>query len=169
MAKGNKILEMPKKMMDKTIKIGDKEIKLNFGLQYACELDNYMEIEAAQAGIDNMVAIATSLIVRKFTVLVDLMSFALKGTEATDEDLKTYLTEQALTDEGLEPLFNLFFTNLVANPFMKSKINQNMTIINQVVEMNKLQKEAQEEQMSQILKELNKEMEQAKALIAEKE
>lgn len=108
MAKGNKILEMPKKMMDKTIKIGDKEIKLNFGLQYACELDNYMEIEAAQAGIDNMVAIATSLIVRKFTVLVDLMSFALKGTDATDEDLQTYLTEQALTDEGLEPLFNLF-------------------------------------------------------------
>ncbi|MBO0477874.1 hypothetical protein DOK76_12400 [Vagococcus sp. DIV0080] len=169
MAKGNKILEMPKKMMDKTIKIGDKEIKLNFGLQYACELDNYMEIEAAQAGIDNMVAIATSLIVRKFTVLVDLMSFALKGTDATDEDLQTYLTEQALTDEGLEPLFNLFFTNLVANPFMKSKINQNMTIINQVVEMNELQKVAQEEQMSQILKELNKEMEQAKALIAEKE
>ena len=36
--------------------------------------------------------------------------------------------------------------NLLANPFMKSKINQNMKIINQVMEMNDLQKEAQEEQ-----------------------
>ena len=167
--KGEKILEMPKKMMDKTIVVGGKDIKLNFGLQFACDLDNYMELEAAQAGIDNVVAIATSLITRKFGVLVDLMSFSLKGTDATDEDLEVYLSEQANTDDGLEPLFNLFFMNLLANPFMKSKINQNMKIINQVIEMNDLQKEAQEEQMSQLLKQMNEEMDQAKAMIAEKE
>lgn len=166
MAETNKL---PKKMIDGIVKLDDKEIKLNFGLQFACDVDNYREDVAMMQGIDNIVIVATSLIKRKLDVLKDLLTFSLKGIVEDEVSTSEKVLEQyAMEKGGLEKLYNLFFTNVLANPFLSEQVQMNLKIINHIMNMAKIEQQAKEMQLEEMIEAMNKEMEQAKEMMKNK-
>lgn len=166
MAETNKL---PKKMIDGIVKLDDEEIKLNFGLQFACDVDNYREDVAMMQGIDNIVIVATSLIKRKLDVLKDLLTFSLKGIVEDEVSTSEKVLEQyAMEKGGLEKLYNLFFTNVLANPFLSEQVQMNLKIINHIMNMAKIEQQAKEMQLEEMIEAMNKEMEQAKEMMKNK-
>lgn len=163
-ANNEKVIKFPKKMKDGIVKLGDEEIELNFGLQFACDVDNYREDVAMIQGIDNIIIVATSLIKRKLDALKDLMSFALKGSTDEPEVLAMEILEEYAEKGELEVLYNLFFTNVLANKFLKEQVEMNRTLLNHIMNMATLEMKAKEMQMQEILQEMEKEMEVAEKM-----
>lgn len=164
MAKSN--FKLPKKVTDKNITIDGQEVQLNFGLQFACEIDNYREEIAVMQGVDNIILVTSALLERKLGTLIDLLHFSLVGTGVTDEQIEVYLNDVAEAGK-LEELFDVFFTNVLACKFLKDKAKSNLTLLTAITNMKAIQKEAYEDELTDLVEEMSTELERAKVLKAE--
>lgn len=160
-----KVIQMPKKIADSKFNINGEDIQLNFGLQFACEVDNYRDDVAVMQGIDNIVIVATSLIKRKLDVLIDLLTFSLKGvTDEPREVAEVIVEKQADVKGGLEQLFNLFFTSVLTNKFLAEQVQMNQTLIIHIMKLAEIEKQAREMQTVQITEQLEKDLNQAEEM-----
>lgn len=162
------IIKLPKKSNNFTINLGEKKVKLNFGLQFACAVDSYLSEEAAAQGIDNLAIIATRLVMRSPSTLLDLLSFALSREDVTEDELVNYV--EAIAEKGEDAynaLFDYFFTNLLASPSLSLKARKALPVINQMTQMMKSQEEALLMGLTEINEEMEIQLAAAKAMLRE--
>lgn len=155
--KKSNVVALPKKVKDVIAVISGKEVKFNFGLSFAMHVQNYKKEEFE----DNLSYVAGSLIDGDLDILTGLIAFATEYDEnVTVEGVEAYLEEEAEKD-GLENLFDVFFNNLLASPFLK----QSMQFKTEVL---LLAKEAAKYQSEQLIQQAKTEIEKMKTTATEK-